>query len=105
VALEDDDTACQIKIDQGRWNSMIAGFTTTYKDFTGAIDSGTVAKKIKAAKSLYNLLAAVASWIKSNDDLVGNAIEDKVALQTQAPYNWVLKDGSATTGWLLLQMK
>ena len=84
---------------------MIAGFTTTYKDFTGAIDSGTVAKKIKAAKSLYNLLAAVASWIKSNDDLIGNAIEDKVALQTQAPYNWVLKDGSATTGWLLLQMK
>jgi len=105
VALEDDDTACQIKIDQSRWNTMIAGFTTTYQDFTGAIDSGTVAKKIKAARSLYNLLAAVASWIKSNDDLIGNAIEDKVALQTLTPYNWVLKDGSTTKGWLLLQMK
>jgi hypothetical protein len=105
VALEDDDTACQIKIDQGRWNTMIAGFTTTYQDFTGAIDSGTVIKKIKAAKSLYNLLAAIASWIKSSDDLVGNAIEDKVAMQTLSPYNWVLKDGSSTTGWLQLQMK
>ena len=62
-------------------------------------------KKIKAAKSIYNLLTAIASWIKSNDDLIGNAIEDKVALQFQAPYNWVLKDGSSTKGWLLLQMK
>ena len=51
MALEDDDTACQIKIDQSRWNTMIAGFTTTYQDFTGAIDSGTVVKKIKAARS------------------------------------------------------
>jgi hypothetical protein len=105
VALEDDDTACRIKVDQDRWNGMVAAFNPAYQDFTGAIDNGTTPNWIKAAKSVYNLLAKVASWIKSNDDLIGNAVEDKVANQYQAPYNWVLKDSSGTTGWLLLQMK
>jgi hypothetical protein len=105
VALEDDDTACQIKIDQNRWSSMVAAFKPTYNDFTGAIDNGTVPNWIKAAKSVLNLLSKVASWIKSNDDLIGNAIEDKTAGQYNTGYNWVVKDGTTTNGWLNLEMR
>lgn len=105
VALEDDDTACKIKIDQNRWNKMVSSFDSAYKDFTGATDNGTVPNWVKAAKSLADLLAKIASWIKSNDDLIGNAIENKIAGQYNTGYNWVVKDGTKTNGWLNLEMR
>jgi hypothetical protein len=33
VAVEDDDTACEIKVGQDRWNTMITGFKSAYQDF------------------------------------------------------------------------
>ncbi len=106
VAMEDDDTACEMKVDQDRWKGVVAALGPTYKDVTGAIDTLTSIKVVKAARSLQNFLAKLASWIKSNDDLIGNAIEDKVVGQFYPNANWVIKgESNATNGWIKLEMR
>ena len=106
IALEDDDTACQMKVDRNLWIDLVGSIGPVYHDITGAIDSGSVSRYISAARSVRNFLAAVAGLIKTNDDLIGNAIEDDVAGQYKAGYNWVLKGkNAATNGWLKLEMK
>ncbi|TFG47839.1 MAG: hypothetical protein E4H38_07470 [Gemmatimonadales bacterium] len=106
IALEDDDTACQMKVDRNLWIDLVGSIGPVYHDITGAIDSGSVRRYISAARSVRNFLAAVAGLIKTNDDLIGNAIEDDVAGQYKAGYNWVLKGkNAATNGWLKLEMK
>jgi len=106
IALEDDDTACEMKVDRDLWVDLVGSIGPVYHDITGAIDSGSVSRYISAARSVRNFLSAVAGLIKTNDDLIGNAIEDDVAGQYKAGYNWVLKGKNAfTNGWLRLEMK
>jgi hypothetical protein len=106
IALEDDDTACEMKVDRDRWLDLVGSIGPVYRDITGAIDSGSVSRYISAARSVRNFLASVAGLIKTNDDLIGNAIKDDVAGQYKAGYNWVVKGKSTTTnGWLKLEMK
>ena len=77
-----------------------------YQDVTGAIDSGTVKKVVRGATSLHKFLAALASWIKSNDDLIGNAMEDRIVHEYHTGFNWILRaDNNVTNGWIALQMK
>jgi len=105
VALEDDDTACVLKADADRWQDFIGSIGPLYQDVTGAVDSGSVTKIIKAARSLRDFLAALGSLIKTNDDLIGNAIEDKVVNEFHTGFNWILKaDDDDTNGWIKLSM-
>jgi hypothetical protein len=105
VALEDDDTSCEMKVDQDRWKTFIGSIGPLYKDITGATDSGTVRKYIAAGRSLRKFLSALASLIKTNDDLIGNAMEDKVVGEFHTGFNWVLRaDGNVTNGWINLEM-
>jgi len=106
IALEDDDTACKIKVDQDRWKSVVSSAGPIYRDFTGAIDSASFPRLIKAARNLQNFLSALASWITSSDDLIGNAIEDKVVAEYHTGANWVVKgESNVTNGWLKLEMR
>jgi hypothetical protein len=106
VALEDDDTACQIKVDQDRWKAVISSAGPIYRDITGAIDTASVPRLIKAAKNLQNFLSALASWITSSDDLIGNAIEDRIVGEYHVGANWIVKgETNVTNGWLKLEMK
>jgi len=106
VALEDDDTACVLKVDSNRWMTFVGSLGPLYQDVTGAVDSGTVNKYIKAAKSLRDFLAALGGLIKTNDDLIGNAMEDKVVQEYHAGFNWILKaDNDDTNGWITLIMR
>jgi hypothetical protein len=106
VAVEDDDTSCQIKVGADRWATFVGSIGPLYKDITGATDSGTVKKYIAAGKSLRKFLAAIASLIKTNDDLIGNAMEDKVVGEFHAGYNWILRaDNNVTNGYVNLVMR
>ncbi len=106
VFMEDDDTSCQMKIDPNRWATFVGTIGPLYHDITGAVDTGSAKKYIAAAKGLRKFLAALASWIKSNDDLIGNAMEDKVVGEFHPGYNWVLRaDNNVTNGWVNLQMQ
>jgi hypothetical protein len=106
VVMEDDDTACEMKVDQDRWNAVVTAIGPTYRDITGAIDTLTTTRILKAARSLQNLLAVLASWIKTNDDLIGTAIEDKVVGEYHPGFNWIVKgEAGVTNGWLNLVMR
>jgi hypothetical protein len=106
IALEDDDTGCVIKFDADRFRNVLTTIQTLYPNLTGAKDttSGLV-KFVKRANSLQKILRAVYSFITTQDDLIGNAIEDVAVGEFHSGANWIVKGESNTTnGWLKLEM-
>ena len=107
IALEDDDTGCVIKFDAGRFRNLVTTFQTQYPNLTGAKDTVSgLAKYVKRANALQKILSAAYSFITTQDDMIGNAIEDVVVGQFFAGANWVVKgEGNKTNGWLKLEMR
>jgi len=105
--VEDDDTACQIKTDPNRFQRLILAVDSAYKKLTTGNDSSTtVTKAYKYAMALYNVWQALAYWIKSNDELVGNAVEDDIVGSFYPGYNWFVKgESNVTNGWINLEMR
>jgi hypothetical protein len=104
--VEDDDTACQIKTDVGRAERLFKVVDSLYNNLTGGNDSSSVTvrayKYAKAGKSLWQ---AIASFFKTNDDVVGTAVEDDIVGATYPGYNWFVKgDNNITNGWINLVM-
>jgi len=102
--VEDDDTACEIKTDPSRFQSLITVVDANYKGLTSGNDSTWfIPKYWGRATSAYNIFKALASLIKTNDDLIGNAVEDKVVGTFYPGYNWIVKgDNNITNGWINL---
>src|SRR5712664_3669399 len=87
--VEDDDTACQIKTDVGRAERIFQVVDSTYRLLTGGNDSSNaLVRAYKYAKAAKSLWQAVASFFRSNDDLVGNAVEDSIVGSFYPGYNW-----------------
>ncbi len=108
LALEDDDGACSIRLDNNRFKSLITTLQAQYPDLTGGKDSAIagLGKIVKRANALQTILKAAYSFITSQDDLVGNAIEDVVASEFHPGANWIVKGpGNTTNGWLTLQVR
>ena len=105
--VEDDDTACQIKADRNLLNDAIKAVDGAYKAITAGNDSSSSAQKtFKRASAFQKLWAALASLINTNDELVGNAVEDVVVGISYPGYNWIVKgQNNATNGWITLGMK
>jgi hypothetical protein len=108
--VEDDDTSCQIKVDSTRASRLFGELKTAYTGLTGGRDSvgvGGVLRFFRRAFVLYDLLSAAASFIKTDDDIVGNAIADSAAASTFFPgANWLVKgENSVATGALRLEMR
>jgi hypothetical protein len=108
LALEDDDGACQIRLDGDRFKAFQSALQNAYPNLTGGKDSSTstLAKIFKRANALQRILRAAYSWITSQDDLIGNAIEDSVVAEYHAGFNWIVRgENNVTNGWLKLQMR
>lgn len=108
LALEDDDGACQIKLDGNRFKTFQTTLQNLYPTLTGGKDSvsGTLARIFKRANALQKILRAAYSWITSQDDLIGNAIEDVVVGEYHTGANWIVRgENNVTNGWLKLQMR
>jgi len=105
--LEDDDTACQIKVDQDRFAALIAAADQAYGALTSGRDTTiAILREFRRARSGQNLLSALASWIRTNDDPVGTAVEDAVVGTYYAGFNWIVKgDNNVTNGWVNLEMR
>jgi hypothetical protein len=105
--VEDDDTACEIKANRDIVGNLFKAVDGAYKALTAGNDSSnTVAKLFKRANAIQKLWAAVASFINTNDELVGTAVEDAVVGISYPGYNWIVKgENNATNGWLSLAMK
>ena len=107
VAFEDDDGACQIRLDGNRFKAFQNALQSAYASLTGSKDtiSGLV-KVVKRANALQKILRAAYSFITSQDDLIGNAIEDVVTGEVHPGFNWTVKgESNVTNGWIKLQMK
>ena len=105
--VEDDDTACEIKTDPDRFQKIIFKVDSTYNRYTTGNDSSTVVQKYWGyAKAAYNIWQALASWLKSNDELVGNAVKDDIVGAFYPGYNWFVKgENNITNGWIDLEMR
>jgi hypothetical protein len=108
LAIEDDDGACEIRLDGNRFKTFMSALQAAYPNLTGGKDSSlsTITRIYKRANALQRILKAAYSWITSQDDLVGNAIEDTVVGEYHAGFNWVVRgENNVTNGWLKLQMR
>lgn len=108
LAIEDDDGACQIKLDGDRFKTFQTALQTEYPNLTGGKDTTTNAlvKIFRRANALQKILRAAYSWITTQDDLIGNAIEDDVVGEFHAGANWIVRgESNVTNGWLNLQMR
>jgi hypothetical protein len=111
LALEDDDTACEIKTGQDRFGDALTALKNAYNSYTGLKDvkiitiNGTT-RVITAAKNGAKLITALANLIKSNDDLIGIAMADSVVGRTSPIGHWAVMEGkSKVNGWLNLVMQ
>lgn len=111
LALEDDDTACEIKTGQDRFGDALTALKNAYNSYTGLKDvkiitvNGTT-RVITAAKNGAKLITALANLIKSNDDLIGIAMADSVVGRSSSIGNWAVMEGhSKVNGWLNLVMQ
>jgi hypothetical protein len=105
--VEDDDTACQIRANRDLVTDFIMGIDGAYKGLTAGNDStNSFGKQFKAAAALLKLWSAATSLIKTNDDLIGNAVEDDVVGLQYPGYNWIVKGRNAVTnGWVNLVIR
>jgi hypothetical protein len=106
-ALEDDDAACVIKFDSDRFRRLVGTLQAEYPGLTGAKDTVSgLARILKRANALQKILRAALSFIRSQDDMIGNAIEDVAVREYRAGANWIVKgENNATKGWLKLEMR
>lgn len=104
--VEDDDTACQIKTDPDRFQKVIAAVDSAYRELTAGNDSSTALQRFFGyARVARNVWEALASFFKSNDELVGNAVQDVIVGQFYEGYNWFVKgENTITNGWINLVM-
>jgi isopentenyl phosphate kinase len=86
---------------------MIATIQSQYPNVTGAKDTTSgIVKYVKRANALQKILSAVYSFITTQDDMIGNAVEDVVVGQFIAGANWIVKgESNKTNGWLKLEMR
>jgi hypothetical protein len=108
IALEDDDTGCAIKFDSNRFKNLQAVLQAAYPNLTGSKDTTTsvFVKLIKRANALQKILRAAYSFITTQDDLIGNAVEDVVVGLVYPGANWIVKgDNNITNGWIKLEMR
>lgn len=105
--VEDDDTACQIKTDPNRFQNLIMVVDSVYRRLTTGNDSTSGVNKYWGfAKAGYNVWQRLASFFKSNDELVGNAVADDVVGAFYPGYNWFVKgENNITNGWINLELK
>lgn len=111
MALEDDDTACEIKMGQDRVGDMLTALKAAYQAYIGlkdikVITINGITRIIVAAKSGFSLFTAIANVIKTNDDLIGIAVSDSVLGRTSPIGHWgVVESGTKLNGWLNLEMR
>lgn len=106
-AVEDDDGPCDIRTDRKRLQDLFRAVDNAYQTITAGNDSSSSTSHVfRRASALYRVFTALASWIKSNDDPIGNAVEDAVVGIYSAGYNWHLKgENNVTNGRIRLEMR
>jgi hypothetical protein len=107
-ALEDDDTACQIKLDADRVGNLFRTLDSRYNQLTGGRDtaSTTLARYWNRATAFQKVFQAVWSVLVTKDEMIGNAVQDAIAGEFKSGANWIVKGENVVTyGALKLVMR
>jgi hypothetical protein len=107
LVVEDDDTACQIKTDSARVAKMLKQIVDTYGTLTGGKSDQLISvRTFTKAFSVLSLFKSAWSVITTQDDVVGDAIEDSVAREYFPNANWIVKgENTITNGAIRLVMR
>jgi hypothetical protein len=108
LVVEDDDTSCEIKIDKDAFKLLATAVDGANEAQTAGNDttSSTATRFWKYAVGLYKFLKAVTSLLRTNDELVGNAVQDVIVGEYHPGFNWIVKGNeNVTNGWINLGMK
>jgi hypothetical protein len=105
--VEDDDTPCVMKASQTDLKAIIQAVDALVKGLAGGSDVTTWYGKVwKYLPVVQQLVSLGSSLIKTNDDLIGNAVEDITTTERHAGYNWIVKGRNAeTNGYISLEMR
>lgn len=106
--MEDDDTPCEIRTNNATLRQLLTTVDSLVKGFSGGKDvpGGTVGKVYTYFPMAQKIYSVVASFIKSNDDLIGSAVEDITTTERYAGYNWIVKgENGRTNGYVKLEMR
>jgi len=107
LVVEDDDTACQIKTDSARVAKMLKQIVDTYGTLTGGKSDPLISvRTFTKAFSILSLFKSAWSVITTQDEVVGDAIEDSVAREYFPNANWIVKgENTVTNGAIRLEMR
>jgi hypothetical protein len=105
--VEDDDGSCVIKTDSARVKKMFEQLLASYGTLTGGKDKQLLSvKTFNKAVTLFNLFKTGWSVITTQDDIIGNAVEDVVAGVFYPNANWIIKgENTITNGAIRLEMR
>ena len=80
---------------------------SAYPKLTGGKDGTSgIQRTWEKANAIQQILKALASFIKTNDELIGNAVESTVVGLSYPNGNWIIKgDDNETNGWIRLVMR
>jgi hypothetical protein len=107
LALEDDDTSCQVKVDNDHMSDFVSAVNAFSSAFKGAKDNiGANGKTVDAVRALWALITSAINWIKTNDDLIGVAVANTVTGYSNPAANWsFIGYGQGRYGWINLEMR
>lgn len=109
LILEDDDGPCEIKVNPTRAADLFRAVDKAYASWTSGkrITFTDFEKQFGRAMSFYDLISGLASFFKTNDDLVGTAVYDPAAANAvRQGATWVVKnEKNVVTGALRLEMR
>ncbi|HEU5169460.1 MAG TPA: hypothetical protein VFU46_02920 [Gemmatimonadales bacterium] len=106
--MEDDDTSCELRNSNASIAKLIGDVDAATRGLSGGRDStSTLLQRIwKFLAAGQKLWAVVASFINSNDDMIGNAVEDVTVGENHPGYNWIIRgENNVTNGWIKLEMR
>ena len=106
--MEDDDTSCTIKANENDVRTLLAELDAAVRGLSAGRDTTVsgIGKFFRYLPAMQKVISTLGSLINSNDDLIGNAVEDVTTAERYAGYNWIVKgDNGTTNGYIQLQMR
>ena len=107
MAVEDDDTSCQIRVNKDIVGAFVSAVSRAYADYKGMRDTTTTSGgQVKPKKSGWDLIAALIDLIKTNDELIGIALANSVTgyYSDDATWSWIGENG-VRYGWVNLVLR
>lgn len=101
LVWEDDDTACTIKNDKDNIKGAIETTSDVYKVASVKSDDGLLVQIGRFVAALYRN----ASWLLSNDDWLGDAVDQRMVGRSDADATHAVMKGTSYNGRIKLVMR